>query len=77
MRRLPVVLAAMVLGVGGVAVSGQPAECVGCPTFPCFGSCGHPDCVCVAPPGSTEGDCYAAEYLPFLRSQGWTILESP
>lgn len=38
----------------------QPAQCLGCPTNPCFGpnACG-PNCVCVIPAGETRGYCAA------------------
>ena len=36
-----------------------PAQCVWCPSYPCYvaGGCGL-DCVCLFPPQSISGTCY-------------------
>lgn len=65
----------------GIAVLGciafgapQPAECVYCPVYPCYGPCGG-DCVCVSPPGGGGGRCYGVERAPSLLERGWRVLE--
>jgi hypothetical protein len=47
-----------------LATFSPPAECVYCPTWPCYGegesNCGH-GCVCITPPGQSRGQCWGWE----------------
>lgn len=71
----PLYWLAAVLIAGGVALlSAEPAECVWCPTYKCWGPCGG-DCVCVSPPGGGGGSCYGIERAPSLVAKGWRVIE--
>ena len=71
MKRL--LVAALLVGAALFATA-QPAACIYCPSYRCWGAtCGA--CACVSPPGGGGGSCYGVERVPTLREQGYTVLE--
>ena len=69
MRRL--VLALILLAV---AILPDPASCIYCPTYTCYGRCGS-RCVCLVPPGSFGGECWGIDRASLLVSEGYSIVE--
>lgn len=50
----------------------RPAECVYCPTYTCYGSCGY-GCVCVSAPGEFGGECWGVEYREHFLALGMEV----
>jgi len=69
MRRI--IAFALLIGVAAFAAP-EPAACVYCPSYTCYGSCG-PGCVCLTPPGTIGGSCYGVERAPSLLADGWSL----
>ena len=65
-------VSAVLLSVGALAVP-EPAECVWCPTYTCYGPCGA-SCLCIAPPGQFAGHCYGVQAAERARSAGLRVL---
>lgn len=57
-----------------VAIYPDPADCIYCPSFRCFGRCNH-QCVCLVPPGSFGGECWGVDRVQVLISEGYTLVE--
>ena len=62
--------------IAGVLLAGatllgaaEPAECVWCPTYKCYGPCGV-DCLCISQPGEIGGRCYGVQGVPGLLAKG-------
>ncbi len=62
---------ALAFGVAaGLLTMGQPAQCVYCPVFVCYGGGCGTDCVCMeSQPG--KGRCVSFEWAPVLEREGW------
>ena len=48
-------------------------ECIYCPTYKCFGSCGF-KCSCVTLGGEVGGMCVSIERASEFMDRGWTVL---
>lgn len=68
--RLGAVLMGLVGGTGAGYYTAQPAKCVFCPTYPCFGNCGN-QCVCMRN-GPQPGTCVTFDRVQQYREQGYS-----
>ena len=76
MRNLGIILTVTIaFAVGAFFVAPRTAECVWCPTYTCWGSCGD-GCACITPPGSGAGGgkCYGVQRGEELVDAGWSIV---
>ena len=70
MKKLAIIIA-IIVGLGVTATLPRTAECVWCPTYKCYGSCGS-QCVCMSKDHG-GGTCVSFQQSQELARLGWSV----
>lgn len=71
--KIRILLIALTLGATGL-LRAQPAECVYCPSYTCYGPCGM-GCTCITGPGQMGGSCYGVQQAEAILADGGVELK--